>query len=182
MFGSQSRSKVCLSMKPVEIEMNCSGNIHTGKLSFLIGCQTYLAANQNHKHLPNMKMIFLNGYKSLLTADFSFKTNMFRKFIQKYHQFRTIWIKIQPNTLDLICVQTVSKLFTRVISRQQKLSIACNEITNPEYIYISHESPGILTKFCYVRWALTPENLSSGVCEQQSRRRLCYLLIGKYHI
>ena len=41
-------------------------------------------------------------------------------------------------------------------------------------------------------WALSLENLSSGVCEQQRRRpactssqsdqRLCYSLIGKYHI
>ena len=43
-----------------------------------------------------------------------------------------------------------------------------------------------------VSWASTRENLSSGVCEQQRRRpafasaqtdqRLCYLLIGKFHI
>ena len=44
----------------------------------------------------------------------------------------------------------------------------------------------------YFIWALTQENLSSGVCEQlrlrlactfaQSDQHLCYLLFGKYHI
>ena len=44
----------------------------------------------------------------------------------------------------------------------------------------------------FILWALTRENLSSEVCEQQRRRpacasaqtdqRLCYLLFGKYHI
>ena len=43
-----------------------------------------------------------------------------------------------------------------------------------------------------IAWALTRENLSSGVCEQQKGRpacahaqsdqHLCYSLIGKYHI
>ena len=45
---------------------------------------------------------------------------------------------------------------------------------------------------CYSIWALTRENLSPGVCEQQRRRSactsaksdqpLCYSLIGKFHI
>ena len=47
-------------------------------------------------------------------------------------------------------------------------------------------------RYCAYIWASTRENLSSGVCEQQKRRpacasgqtdqRLCYWLIGKYHI
>ena len=56
----------------------------------------------------------------------------------------------------------------------------------------SHSSYGTQVARNSIIWASTRENLSSGVCEQQSRRpacasaqsdqRLCYSPLGKYHI
>ena len=67
-------------------------------------------------------------------------------------------------------------------------------VGNPEDRFLSHRGPNkpVYEILVFIIWATSWQNLSSGVCEHQKRRpacafeqsdqRLCYSLIGKYHI